>query len=594
MVIVQPTGIVNASESPHPTSSEIERPSADRLLARLDRAHHAPPDARTEAQNGRTDSEPTWVTVDATLDARAAAGVCILRTYASALPPHAWNEPQHYDNQRATHQHEHIGSQVMSSQPAPIIIQGGMGAGVSGWPLARAVSLAGQLGVVSGTALDVILARRLQIGDPGGHMHRALEHFPIPGAAQRIITRYFIRDGKPTDRPFKPKPIFTEKPARHLEELVVTANFAEVFLAKEGHDAPIGINYLEKIQLPTLPSIYGAMLAGVDYILMGAGIPRAIPGILDRLAQALPVELALTVQGADRNDRFMTHFDPAQFSQAAPNLVRPEFLAIVSSATLATMLARKASGRVYGFVVEGPTAGGHNAPPRGRQQLNDHGEPVYGERDRADLGAFRSIGLPFWVAGSCAEPERLSAALKLGASGVQVGTAFAYCEESGLDPELKQTVLDMSRDGRARVFTDPIASPTGFPFKVVQLEGTISDPSIYQNRARICDLGYLRHAYKRHDGTLGWRCPGEPIADYVRKGGDAEDTCGRKCVCNGLLTNIGLGQIRRAGATEKPLITSGDDVANVARFLKPGADTYQAIDVIEYLLRDMNATTCSS
>ena len=35
-----------------------------------------------------------------------------------------------------------------------------MGAGVSGWQLARAVARQGRLGVVSGTALDVILARR--------------------------------------------------------------------------------------------------------------------------------------------------------------------------------------------------------------------------------------------------------------------------------------------------------------------------------------------------------------------------------------------------------------------------------------------------
>ena len=52
----------------------------------------------------------------------------------------------------------------------PTIIQGGMGAGVSSWRLAQAVSQLGQLGVVSGTALDLIFARRLQDGDPGGHM----------------------------------------------------------------------------------------------------------------------------------------------------------------------------------------------------------------------------------------------------------------------------------------------------------------------------------------------------------------------------------------------------------------------------------------
>ena len=78
----------------------------------------------------------------------------------------------------------------------PLIIQGGMGAGVSNWRLARAVSQRGQMGVVSGTALDVILARRLQAGDPDGDMRRALALFPSPGMAQRALDRYFVPGGR--------------------------------------------------------------------------------------------------------------------------------------------------------------------------------------------------------------------------------------------------------------------------------------------------------------------------------------------------------------------------------------------------------------
>jgi nitronate monooxygenase len=312
------------------------------------------------------------------------------------------------------------------------------------------------------------------------------------------------------------------------------------------------------------------MLAGVKYVLMGAGIPRAIPGVLDRLAQRQIVELRLDVQGAGGSDEFTTRFDPNSFCGGeAPDLVRPDFLAIVSSATLANMLARKASGRVNGFVVEGPTAGGHNAPPRGRLQLSVEGEPVYGDRDVPDLEAIRALGLPFWLAGSYAEPARLAEALRLGAAGVQIGTAFAYCEESGLDHELKERVLAMSRTGRVRVFTDPIASPTGFPFKVLQMEDTHSDPTTYEKKTRICDLGYLRQAYKKPGAKLGWRCPAEPVEDYVRKGGDEEDTRGRKCVCNGLMANIGLGQIRRGGEQEKPLITSGGAIRRLRSALNP-------------------------
>jgi len=477
----------------------------------------------------------------------------------------------------------------MNQATLPIIIQGGMGAGVSCWALANAVSRAGQLGVVSGTALDVILARRLQVGDPGGHMRRALASFPIPGVAQRIIDRYFVEGGKDEDKPFKSKPMLAKKPSRHLEELLVASNFVEVFLAKEGHSGHVGINFLEKIQLPNLPSIYGAMLAGVSYILMGAGIPKSIPGIIDKLAKKEPVELRIDVVGAERGEEIVTEFDPnAFFDGDAPELDRPDFLAIVSSATLASMLARKSSGKVNGFIIEGPTAGGHNAPPRGKMQLSIEGEPVYGDRDHADLEAIAKIGLPFWLAGSYAEPERIEFALEHGAAGVQIGTAFAYCNESGLSDEIRNETLKMSKNGQARVFTDPVASPTGFPFKVLEMKGTNSEQAEYEKRTRICDLGYLRHAYKKPDGKIGWRCPSEPIEDYIKKGGKLEDTRGRKCVCNALMANIELGQVQKGGEHERALITSGDDVAHVARFLKPGQESYSAIDVIEYLLPKKN------
>jgi nitronate monooxygenase len=460
-----------------------------------------------------------------------------------------------------------------------------MGAGVSDWRLARAVSRAGQLGVVSGTGIDAICVRRLQEGDPGGHIRRALEAFPIAGVADRIAEAYFIEGGKAPGERFKAKPMPRLNPSRKADELMVVANFVEVYLAKEGHDGVVGINYLEKIQAPHLASIYGAMLAGVDYVLMGAGIPMAIPGILDRLSEGLPVEYRLDVKGAERGEVFTMHFDPKKIGDGSlPRALRARFLAIVSSHVLATAMVRKASGRVDGFIVEGPTAGGHNAPPRGKLALNDLGEPIYGHRDVPDLEVFRDLGLPFWLAGGYAEPEQITAALDVGAAGVQVGTAFAYCAESGFTSKTKREVIDLSRSGRAKVFTDPVASPTGFPFKVVELDDSLSDPVVYEKRSRICDLGYLRTAYRREDGTVGWRCPSEPVEDYVRKGGSEEDTVGRKCLCNALIANIGLPQIQRNGEIERELITSGDDVAGVARFLQDGSDTYTAADVINYLL----------
>jgi nitronate monooxygenase len=467
----------------------------------------------------------------------------------------------------------------------PIIIQGGMGAGVSHWRLARTVSRLGQLGVVSGTALEVILARRLQDGDPGGHMHRALRRFPSPGIAADILQRYFRPNGRKSGEPYRNVPMFTLDPHPDLLGLTVAANFVEVNLAKEGHAGLVGINYLEKIQMHNLACLYGAMLAGVDYVLMGAGIPRAIPGILDRLALHKDVAMIAHVDGAGPGDRYEVIFEPRKMLPiVARPLKRPDFLAIVASNALATILLKKSNGRVDGFVIEGPTAGGHNAPPREKGNLNQRGEPKYGARDEVDLKGFRKLGLPFWMAGSYGDATKLKESLEQGAAGIQVGTAFAYTRESGLSQEIRTRVIRKALTGEMDVFTDPLASPTGFPFKVVSLEGTNSEKGCYDARPRACNLGYLRVPYKAADGTIGYRCSGDSVERYVRCGGRLEDTVGRKCLCNGLMANIGIPQIGPNHYVEKPLVTSGDDARNIARFLKPGELTYSSADVIRNLL----------
>jgi len=460
-----------------------------------------------------------------------------------------------------------------------------MGAGVSNWQLARAVSMRGQLGVVSGTVIDLILTRRLQLGDPGGHMRRALSALPDPNVARRILDQYFIPGGKAPDQPFAGKPMVGLKPGRHLEELLVAANFVEVYLAKEGHDGVVGINYLNKIQTPLLPSLYGAILAGVDYIIVGAGIPVAIPGILDNLCRLESASLELTVRGAEGEQKHTMTFDPKRFFDGpVPSLRRPGFFPILSSVTLANMLIKKCSGKVDGLIIEGPSAGGHNAPPRGHPKLSSEGEPVYGVRDEIDLTAIQSLELPFWLAGSYGSPRKLQEATAAGASGVQVGLLFAFCEESGLREDLKRDIIQRALQGQLRVFTDPIASPAGFPFKVLVLKGTLSESNIYQKRYRHCDLGYLREAIELPDGTLVWRCPAEDPESYVRKGGRREDTVGRKCLCNGLMANIGMAQVREDHKDELPLLTSGEDFSSIQQLVRPGEYTYSASDVIDFLL----------
>jgi NAD(P)H-dependent flavin oxidoreductase YrpB (nitropropane dioxygenase family) len=469
----------------------------------------------------------------------------------------------------------------------PKIIQGGMGVAISDWNLARAVSMQGHLGVVSGTGVGPVMTSRLMEGDIEGHIRRALSHFPFQGPVRRILDKYYVAEPRNPQPPYKRATMWTLKPPKALNELTVIANFVEVFLAKEGHQNAVGLNLLEKVQMPTMASLYGAMLAEIDFVIMGAGIPLQIPGLLDKLADHQAVSYRVDMQGADREEEYHLHFDPpAIFRDVVEKigrLPRPNFLPIISSVVLAKALIKRATGKINGFVIEAPTAGGHNAPPRGPLHLDEEGEPIYGEKDVVDLDKIKQLGLPFWMAGGYDSPEQLQHALDAGAAGIQVGTAFAYCAESGMEGTIKSRIIQKVLDQEIKVRTDPVVSPTGYPFKVVQLEGTLSDPEIGRNRIRLCDVGLLRDSYKRADGKVGYRCSAEPVEQYLAKGGKPEDAVGKDCLCNNLLATAGYAQHRKDGYVEPPIVTSGDGLAAIGKYIKPGHHSYTVQDVLDYL-----------
>lgn len=251
-------------------------------------------------------------------------------------------------------------------------------------------------------------------------------------------------------------------------------------------------------------------------------------------------------------------------------------------------MMKKANGRVDGFVIEGPTAGGHNAPPRGKLQLDGDGEPIYGDRDCVDIERIRELGMPFWLAGGYGTPEKVREALDKGATGVQVGTAFAYTVESAFREDYKQAILKKVVAGTSRVVTNAQASPTSFPFKVAQLEGTLSDPEVYSVRPRICDLGFLREPFMTADGKIDYRCPAEPESLYLSKGGKPENTVGKVCLCNALLAVIGHPQTRNCNHVEAGVVTSGNDLTGIVRFMPPVGTRYTAADVIAKLMSGLS------
>ena len=504
------------------------------------------------------------------------------------------------------------------------LIQGGMGVYVSNWRLAKTVAMERPgvtAGAVSGTGLDVVYVRLLQLGDPGGHIRRALAAFDAQfGVAigSKICNRYYIPGGKAPTARFKPAPmqvVHTQDggdtipqpggPAgpvtltldEEIVELLIATGFAEVWLAREGHAGKIFINFLKKVELPLVYTMYGAMLAGVDGVLVGAGNPEGLPATCSRLANHETVTSDLLVLYRETGEVFTVPFDPRRVADgrlAQKPLRRPAFLAIVSLENLVQALAQSTSQAPDGFVIEHHTAGGHNAGPQGPLVKDELGQPRYGQLDEPDLQAIRQVGLPFWLAGGYGSREKLQQALAAGAVGIQVGTVFALSQESGMKSNFRSGILNELRkttDDAALVRTT-LFSPTGFPFKVVQLDGTLSDEAVYASRPRVCDIGLLQQLGLGKPDTEGarrlfQRCPAAPVEGFVNKRGLEHNTQERRCLCNGLLSCVGLGQVaeRKGELFEEPaIVTLGNHLDGVRRLLRNGQSPYWVRDVVEDIL----------
>lgn len=479
------------------------------------------------------------------------------------------------------------------------LIQAGMGVGVSSWKLANKTARhQGVLGTISGVAAENIVTRTLQRGDLGGHFRRALEAFPFPAIARQIIEKYFISGGIPPGQKFRAHPVFNLKPSKELQQLMVACEFALVWLAKEGHRGLISVNYLEKIQIPHIWYLLGAMLAGINVVTMGAGIILQIPSVIESLASGTNPHYKVDVVSFNRSGVVgdestiadITYCPEELLGGEIPPLKRPQLLAIVSGNFLAKVLLKKCPGQIAGFVVEYPTAGGHNAPPRGKEKrFNKKGEPLYAEevggKDWVDLADFKKIkdaqNIPFWLAGSYGSPEGMSKALQVGANGIQVGSAFALSDDSGILSHLRDMARYLGYQGSLEVLRT-LRSPTGYPFNIAQLAGTMSDDELYSERKRSCAICALRVPYQKDGKVEGYRCSAEPIANWVRKGGKEKEAENAICLCNGLLATIGLGN-----PGELPVVTLGQSLDFLPHLMKDEYDTYTADDVVAYLLQNV-------
>ena len=331
-----------------------------------------------------------------------------------------------------------------------------MGVGVSLSPLARAVAVAGGLGLLSSAALDRMVGGRL---------------------------------GRKVD---------TGEAVRH-----------EVSAAKAG-GGYAGINIMVALQRDYEASVRGAIDAGADAIVSGAGLPLALPAIQK------PRDTAL--------------------------------IPIVSSARALDLICRRWERHHYrpdAVVLEGPLAGGHLGFRADQLDLEENTLerllPPVKEVAQAH-GDF-----PVIVAGGIYTHEDIRRFLALGADGVQMGTRFLATDESSASADYKQAVV-RARTEDILVANDP-GSPCGLPFRVLR-ESLMYRSALARRRPPKCDKGYV----------LGKDAKGRYTRCLAK-----EDNEHFFCICNGLCSAAGYGADK-----EEPLYTAGTSAARVDHVLSVG------------------------
>jgi nitronate monooxygenase len=338
------------------------------------------------------------------------------------------------------------------SIPVPII-QGGMGVGVSLFPLAGAVAKEGGVGIVSSACLDRLVSRR----------------------TGRKLNSY-------------------EAAYEEVSEAKAQGGFA-------------GINIMCALARDYNDSVKGALDAGADVIISGAGLPLSLPAIQD------PKETAL--------------------------------IPIVSSARALDIICKKWEKLHYrpdAVVLEGPLAGGHLGFKMDQidiesNKLENLLPPV---KDMA-----RKYGdFPVIVAGGIYTHEDIAAFMKAGAEGVQMGTRFLATEESSASQHYKHSVV-AAQDEDIIVAIDP-GSPCGLPFRIIR-QSPMYVSALSKKRKPKCDKGYVLMKDSEGKFTV---CPAKESNEH------------HFCICNGLLSSADYNPDK-----EEPLYTVGTNAYRIDRIM---------------------------
>jgi nitronate monooxygenase len=284
------------------------------------------------------------------------------------------------------------------------------------------------------------------------------------------------------------------------------AAYEEISLSKI-KDGFAGINIMAALVRDFNDSVRGALDAGADAIISGAGLPLNLPAIQP------PKDTAL--------------------------------IPIVSSARALEIICKKWEKLGYrpdAVVLEGPLAGGHLGFRIDQVELESNKlenllPPV------KDM-AIKCGDFPVIVAGGIYTHEDITKFMMMGADGVQMGTRFLATEESSATSAYKEAVV-MAKEEDIVVAHRP-GSPCGLPFRVIK-QSAMYVSALKRMRKPKCDKGYV--LMKDSDGKFTV-CPAK------------QDNENFFCICDGLLSSSGYNSHE-----EEPLYTVGSNASRVDKIL---------------------------
>jgi NAD(P)H-dependent flavin oxidoreductase YrpB (nitropropane dioxygenase family) len=177
---------------------------------------------------------------------------------------------------------------------------------------------------------------------------------------------------------------------------------AEIRKARQLTDGIIGVNVLFAVR-EFADLVTAAIKEGIDLVISGAGFSR----------------------------------DMFAWGKESGTPIVP----IVSSAKLAIMAEKLGAAAV---IVEGKEAGGHLGTDRSMREVLPE--------------VLEAVKIPVIGAGGIIDGKDIAEVIKLGASGVQMGTRFAASEESNASDEMKQLYINAVKEDVIHV-----KSPVGLP-----------------------------------------------------------------------------------------------------------------------------------